>query len=215
MGQYAIQVLAYYGYRNIMTSASPKHHETMRSLGASAVFNYRAPTVVGDILDAARRPVGAEPSIPLILDCIGSLKGSVEPIAKLAQSGSRVAVLLPVIVRDSTEDMTPEYAMDVQVAAPWAGGVDAVGVRTHFYLKVSHCYLDVPVGIPNAKQNEFFRQYLQSSIMPTMLAEGIIKPNPRRVVEGSTLLDRAQKSIDMLRRKEASGERLVWRVADT
>lgn len=214
MGQYAIQVLAYYGYRNIVTTASPKHHETMRSLGATTVFDYRSPTVVDDILDAAPRPVGGEPSIPLILDCIGSLKGSVKPVAKLAQNGSKVAVLLPVIVRDSTDEMTPEYAMDVQAAAPWAEGVEALGVRTHFYLQVSHCDLGVPIDVTEARQNEFFRQHLQSSIMPTMLAKGIIKPNPQRVVEGATLLERAQKSIDMLRRKEVSGERLVWRVAD-
>ena len=186
----------------------------MRSLGASAVFDYRASTVVSDISDAAPRPVEGEPSIPLFLDCIGSLKGSVESIAKLAQSGSRVAVLLPIIVQDSTEETKPEYTMDVQAAAPWAKGVDARGVRTHFYLKVSHCDLDVPVGITKTKQNDFFRQHLQSSIMPSMLVKGVIKPNAHRVIEGSTLLERAQKSIDTLRRKEISGERLVWRVAD-
>ena len=47
-----------------------------------------------------------------------------------------------------------------------------------------------------------------------MLAERIIKPNPQRIVEGKTLLERAQKAIDTLRRKEVSGERLVWKVAD-
>ena len=50
--------------------------------------------------------------------------------------------------------------------------------------------------------------------MPTMLAEGIVKPNKQRVIEGPTLLVRAQAAMDALRRKEASGERLVWRVAD-
>ena len=142
VGQYAIQVLAYYGYRNIISTASPKHHETIRSLGASAVYDYRTPTVVSDILNASPQSIGGEPTIPLILDCIGSLKGSLESIVKLAQNGSKVAVLLPVIVRDSTEEITPEYAMDVQAAATWAEGVDALGVRTHFYLKVSLCDLD-------------------------------------------------------------------------
>ena len=50
--------------------------------------------------------------------------------------------------------------------------------------------------------------------MPTMLAQGVVKPNAQRIIEGQTLLERAQKAIDALRRKEASGERLVWRVAD-
>lgn len=50
--------------------------------------------------------------------------------------------------------------------------------------------------------------------MPTMLAEGIIKPNPQRIIEGKTLLDRAQKAMDLLRRRDVSGERLVWRIAE-
>lgn len=47
-----------------------------------------------------------------------------------------------------------------------------------------------------------------------MLAEGIVKPNKQRIIEGDSLLERAQKAMDALRHKEASGERLVWRVAD-
>ena len=50
--------------------------------------------------------------------------------------------------------------------------------------------------------------------MPTMLAEGIIKPNSQRIVEGETILQRAQKALHALRRKDVSGERLVWRVAE-
>jgi len=47
-----------------------------------------------------------------------------------------------------------------------------------------------------------------------MLAEGIVKPNAQRIIEGKTMLERAQKAMDALRRREASGERLVWRVSD-
>lgn len=51
-------------------------------------------------------------------------------------------------------------------------------------------------------------------IVPALLAKGIVKPNRQRIVEGRTLLERAQKALDALRRKEVSGERLVWRVAE-
>lgn len=51
-------------------------------------------------------------------------------------------------------------------------------------------------------------------IMPTLLAEGIVKPNKVKIVEGKTMLHRAQAAIDMLRRKEVSGERLVWRISE-
>jgi hypothetical protein len=63
-------------------------------------------------------------------------------------------------------------------------------------------------------QNEFFKYHLQSDIMPTMLKEGIVEPNAQRIIEGGTMLERAQKAMDALRRKEASMERLVWRVSD-
>lgn len=46
-----------------------------------------------------------------------------------------------------------------------------------------------------------------------MLKERIVTPQRQRIVEGVTLLERAQKAMDMLRRKEASMERLVWRVS--
>ena len=63
-------------------------------------------------------------------------------------------------------------------------------------------------------QNEFFKDHLQSEIVPSLLAEGVIKPNRRRVVEGATLLERAQNALDLLRRRDVSGEKLVWRVSD-
>jgi hypothetical protein len=47
-----------------------------------------------------------------------------------------------------------------------------------------------------------------------MLRDGAVKPQKQRIVEGKTMLERAQKALDMLRRKEASMERLVWRVSE-
>jgi len=50
--------------------------------------------------------------------------------------------------------------------------------------------------------------------MPALLAEGVVKPNKQKVIEGATLLERAQTALDTLRRKGVSGEKLVWRVAE-
>ena len=50
--------------------------------------------------------------------------------------------------------------------------------------------------------------------MPTHWATGVVKPNRQRIIEGATLLERAQKAMDALRKKEVSGERFVWRVAE-
>jgi NADPH:quinone reductase-like Zn-dependent oxidoreductase len=134
-GQFALQVLKYFGYRNLLATASPRHHDFLRSYGAAQIFDYNDPDVAKAILSSGKR--STEPAIPFILDCIGSRDGSVRPIARITQSGAKVAVLLPVIIRDATETEAPEYTFDVLASAEWANGVEAIGVRTHFYLDVS------------------------------------------------------------------------------
>ncbi|OBT65116.1 hypothetical protein VE03_04711 [Pseudogymnoascus sp. 23342-1-I1] len=196
-GQYAIQILTHWGYKNIIATASPVHHDFLRSLGAKAVFDYRDPNVANLILESAGGANTDGPAVPFILDCIASKYGSIEKLAKIAQKGSKVAALLPVIVKDASETEAPEYAMDVQASADWAEGVEAKGVRTHFY-----------------QENVFFKSYLQSTIIPTLLAEGVVKPNKQKIIEGKTLLERAQKALDTLRNKAVSGERLVWRISE-
>ena len=92
VGIYALQILYYYGYRNLIAVASRTHHEYLSSLGAVRTFDYRDQDVADQILEA-------EPAIPYIIDCIGSKDGSLMPLARVAQQGAKVAVLLPVIVR--------------------------------------------------------------------------------------------------------------------
>ena len=138
VGQFALQVLKYYGYRNLITTASAKHHDLLESYGATNTFDYREPDVIEQIATKVGHSESTEqPAIPFILDCIGSLSGSVEPLSKLAQKGDKVAILLPVIVKDSSDTEMPEYAMDVETVVRWEDGVDAKGVRTHFYLQVA------------------------------------------------------------------------------
>jgi NADPH:quinone reductase-like Zn-dependent oxidoreductase len=132
VGQFAIQILRYYGYTNILATASRKHHERLRDLGARDVYDYNDPDVVSSILQGA-----GSGGVSFVFDCIGSKQGSIAPISRIAVRGTRVAILLPVIVKDSTDEQDPEYEMDVEKAAGWAQGVDVRGVRTHFYLNVS------------------------------------------------------------------------------
>ncbi|KAI1191666.1 GroES-like protein [Nemania serpens] len=197
VGQLTIQVLAYYGYKRIVATASAQHHAHIRDLGASEVYDYRSASVVEDLLDgAAARGGGEEAAFPLIVDCIGSVAGSLTPISKLAQSGSTVAVMLPVIVKHASKETAPEYSMDPGASVAWAPGVAVSGVRTHFYYK-----------------NEMFREKLSTEIIPTLLEQGIVRPNRYRVIEGETLLERAKKALDIIR-DGVSGEKLVWRVSN-
>jgi hypothetical protein len=132
VGQFAIQILRYYGYTNVLATASSKHHDKLCGLGAKEVFDYNKSDVVASI-----RRAGGDAVIPLIFDCIGSKNGSIAPISKIAKAGTKVAILLPVVVRDSSDTEDPEYEMDVKGVTDWEEGVDARGVRTHFYIEVS------------------------------------------------------------------------------
>ncbi|KAI0165895.1 GroES-like protein [Xylariaceae sp. FL1272] len=194
VGQLTIQVLKYYGYKHIVTTASAKHHEYLKELGASEVFDYRRSNVVEHVLRSARS--STTPVYPLIVDCIGSQTGTLEPLSKIAQSGSVVAVMLPVILTHSSDDVIPEYTLDAAAGASWEAGVQVRGVRTHFYWK-----------------NDLFRDKLQTEIMPTLLAQGLISPNRYRIIEGKTLVERATNALDDMR-EGASGEKLIWRVSD-
>jgi len=102
----------------------------LRKLGARVAVDYRGPNVVNEVLRLAGR------NVAFVLDCIGSLKGSVEPIRHIADFGSTVAIALPVIVRDAGVDVVPVYSMDVGDVVEWKKGVEVVGIRTHFYLEV-------------------------------------------------------------------------------
>lgn len=195
-GMYGIQVLKYYGYENVIAVAGAKHHETLKKYGAKMCFDYRGE---GDVVDRVKDFVkkdGGE--ISYVFDCIGSLNGSVRPVSKIAEAkGCKVAILLPVIVRDAAPGLKPEFEMDVLKCAEWKESVLPSGVRTHFWM-----------------DNKFLAESLQTEIMPWALQTGVIEPNEQIIVEGPTLLERAQKALDMLRDKKVSGGRLVWRVAE-
>lgn len=41
-----------------------------------------------------------------------------------------------------------------------------------------------------------------------------MRPNRYLLVEGESMLERAETALDLLRRKVPSAERLVWRISD-
>ena len=191
VGMYTLQILNFYGYENVVTTASSVHHGRLLRYGARACFDYRDHDVLAQI-----RQEAAE-GIDFVLDCIGSLQGSVEPIAQLVTT-ARIAVLLPIVLQPSSPGVLPSYSLDVlDLGVSWPPSVTVSGVRTHNYTS-----------------NSFLAEKLQPEIMPWMLAEKIIESNERISVEGETLLERAEKALGILREKGVSGARLVWRVAE-
>lgn len=193
---YTIQLLKYFGYENLIAVAGAKHHEKLKGYGAKELFDYRGDgDVVERVRDFVRRDGG---EIGYALDCIGGLDVSVRPVSRIVEAeGCKVAILLPVIVKDAAPGVAPTYEMDVEKCANWREGLIPLGVRTHFWL-----------------DNKVLAETLETEIMPWALEEKIVEPNDRVLVEGETLLERAQKAVDMLIDKQVSGGRLVWRIAE-
>ncbi|KAJ9130611.1 Zinc-binding dehydrogenase [Coniochaeta hoffmannii] len=199
VGNYTLQVLKHWGFRNAIAVARRKHHEYLQELGAKVCFDYMDEDVVEQVLRHVGDAQDGQPLVPYVVDCIGSLEGTLKKIAKLAERGTTVAVMLPVIVKHASEEEMPVYEMDVHKVLPgaWKDGVILKGTRTHFYLS-----------------NEFFRNKLQAEVVPSLLERGIIKANKLKIVEGKTMLERAEKARQLLRNQAVSGEKLVWRIAD-
>lgn len=139
VGQYAIQLLKYWEYTNVIGTASVRHHDKLKSYGAKHVFDYRDSAVVrsiGKMINANSTPAGIR-----VLDCVDSKFGSLLPISKIAtQPGSIVAALLPVVVSaPSVQSLeTPlQLASDISEEAVWAPGIKTCSVVTYTYEVVS------------------------------------------------------------------------------
>lgn len=139
VGNYALQVLRHWGFGNVIAVAREKHHAYLKELGATACFDYTHEDVVEQVLRYVGEAKDGKPRVPYVLDCIGSLEGTLKKIAGLAERGTKVAVMLPVILKHANEKEAPVYEMDVNKVLPgaWKEGVVLKGTRTHFYLKVS------------------------------------------------------------------------------
>lgn len=145
VGMYVVQVLRHWGYRHVLAVAARKHHETLRGLGARVCFDYREEDVAAAVaayLDSESNSSSnnkpGRPRVPYIVDCIGSREGTLRPLTRIAEGGSRVAVMLPVINVHASKDREAELEMDVTKVLPgeWKDGVQLRGVRTFLYYQV-------------------------------------------------------------------------------
>jgi NADPH:quinone reductase-like Zn-dependent oxidoreductase len=76
----------------VIATASPVHHANLKSLGATAVFDYHLPTVVDDIVAAAEK---AGKPIKYAVDAV-SLPASLEPSVKALEKsgGGKLGIVL-------------------------------------------------------------------------------------------------------------------------
>lgn len=189
-GQYAIQVLRLAGYVNVIATASSRHHEYLRSLGAKDTVDYRAP----DMADQIIRIAGGK--VQLVMDCIAA-EGTMKKVAQVVCPKAEVALLLPIKEGESLVPESGKMWMAVPPSRnPFGEDVKVIGVRTFLY-----------------QDNEYMKNNLMPEILPYLLKENLIKPSPIRMFNQGTFLERTLAALDLVRSGKVSGEKVVIQVA--
>jgi NADPH:quinone reductase-like Zn-dependent oxidoreductase len=138
VGQYIVQLLKYYGFKHVVVTASRRHHEFLKNIGATSTFDYHDKTVVEDL----RGALGAKPIYAI--DCAGSAKGSIEPFAKVVPNGSTVDVMLPIVLEEPGEGRVPKLSMGGPDFVSWAKDVTVRTIVVGRYIEVRyHLYVSV------------------------------------------------------------------------
>ncbi|KNG84863.1 putative alcohol dehydrogenase, partial [Aspergillus nomiae NRRL 13137] len=194
VGQFAVQILKYWGYTNVIATASPKHHTKIKGYGAKHVIDYQDPNAV-DIIHNILHTESPGLSIRAF-DCVSSKSGSLQHLAEIVtRPGSTVAAVLPVVIRSPSHKEGVHISADVVAEAPWVPGVNIHGVISYAF-----------------EADTFLKDHLLPEIVPALLKLGAVEPNKYREVQGDSLLQRASTALDILRSGTVSGERLVWKV---
>ncbi|KAF8913202.1 biotin/lipoyl attachment:Carbamoyl-phosphate synthase subunit L [Gymnopilus junonius] len=185
-GLYAVQLLRLAGYKKIIATASKKHHEYLRSLGATDTFDYRSPSVVEDIANA----IGGDGKVLLALDCI-TADATLTLVAKVISSRGKVALLLPIkegntVTNEQQQTLYFELSEDKN---PFPSTTEIIGVRTFFY-----------------EQDENLKNNLMPKILPELLRSGYIKPAPVLLQDKGTFKERVGTGLELLRENKVS----VW-----
>ncbi|KAG6860842.1 hypothetical protein C0995_006980 [Termitomyces sp. Mi166 len=190
-GQYTVQLLRAAGYTKILATASPKHHDYLKSIGATDTFDYNNPNLVGNVA----KTVGGDGKVPIVIDCIAA-EPSMKALAEIVSPSGKAAILMPIKKSNTlTVKQVSEFADLPEDNAPFAATVKLYGVRTFTVF-----------------QDPYLRDNLAPKIIPSLLETGIIKPNRLRLIDQGSLKERVLEGLDLLRNNKVSGEKVVIKV---
>lgn len=200
VGSNAVQLARAAGYR-VVTTASARHHDTMRALGAEAVFDYRDDDVVSSVVAATQ---GAR-----VVGVVAIAVGSAEPCVEIAaRTGARRVALTSPSVSFYDQPRRPGLAwsrVGLMTRLVWSNVALQArclrhGVRARFVW--GSVIASSPVG-----------PAVWSGYLPRALADGRHRMAPRPRVVG-TDLGALQGAIDMMR-GGVSAQKLVVTLSGT
>ncbi|KAM0332991.1 hypothetical protein ACHAQA_001648 [Verticillium albo-atrum] len=182
VGQYAIQLAAHQGL-TVLTTASPRHHAHLRSLGAAHTFDYRDEHVASQIRSAA-------PGLRYVFDTIGNESSSATASQALDPAGGGVLCTV-----------RPGKANTEGVAA--GTRVTDVLVWTAFLKEHRYGTFVWPANEgDHALATELFEK------LPGLLKEGTLKTSTPKVLEGG--LDAVGEGFQEHRDGKISNYKIVY-----
>ncbi|KAF7310004.1 PKS-ER domain-containing protein [Mycena indigotica] len=193
-GQYALQLLRLAGYTNVLATASQRHHDFLRSLGAKHVFDYRSANLTSEI----RAVLGPDSTgVELALDGV-TAEDTLARIGQVLSPRGTVALLLPIKVGDAVAvgDAGMRWEIPPQ-SNPFTAETNMSYVRTFHY-----------------DENEYLKQHLMPEILPQLLAADLIQPNRVRLLDQGTLKQRVEIGLNLLRNNKVSGEKVIVKVSE-
>ncbi|KAF2432067.1 zinc-binding oxidoreductase alcohol dehydrogenase [Tothia fuscella] len=184
-GSLAVQYAKLSGYK-VISTASPKHHDWVKSLGATEVFDYK------------KEGVGAE--IRKYTD--NKLKYSWDTIS-ISQSAQICADAL------SSDSGVCKYGTILPIKSPRE---DVKSAGTMMYTIFGEKF-QKGGRVWEASQEDFEFAKKFYGITESLLRDGRLKTHPEKVGEGG--LEGVLKGLQWMKEGNVSGEKLVYRVADT
>ncbi|OJT07052.1 Protein TOXD [Trametes pubescens] len=178
-GQYAIQLARASGFK-VVTTSSPRNFDLLRSLGATAVFDYRDPAVV----DKVKAVTGD--TIRYGLDAIG-----LSDTQELSQRifGSEGGKLLTLMWANKTR-----VREDVEL----------IFTLVHTGLGLT---IDMPGAHFPASPEDTAQMVAFAATIPRLVEQGRLKPNPIRRLAGG--LAAISEGLNLLEEGKVSGEKIV------
>lgn len=190
-GIYAIQFAKASGY-TVLTTASPRNEEYLRSLGADAVFDYNSPTWSTDVRTATNG------QLKLAFDTIGSAETGKATAAAMSSSGGSYS---------STEDGGPEL---IKAEFP---NITAQSILAYTMIGEDFVWADGDKLITfEARSEDFEFGKTFWELARRLLASGQVKPVRTTVDFGGKGLEGVLVGLEELRQGKVRGGKLVYHV---
>lgn len=189
-GILAIQFAKASGY-TVLATASLRHEEYLRSIGADAVFDYSSPTWAADV------KVATNGGLKLAFDCIGTVE-TAKPVAQaMSDDGGRYT---------TTEDPGAQL---VQVEYPH---INADAVLVYTAMGEEFVFGDVELETWKVVPADFEFAVMFSDLVCGLLESGRMKPVRTTVDFGGKGFEGVLVGLEELRQGKVRGGKLVYHV---